>query len=269
MPLLSRIGSAAALGLHLSGGGRKAVAIAISGSTNNYVLNTAKVTGYEAGNTDVTLTINGGVTVGSASTGSYAFDVDTSWNVGDTLKIITAGAAIKGLGGSSGGAGGPALRAQRAVSIDNTSGAISGGGGSGGTGGSATVHGAGLGGYPVQCNAASASGTGGSGGAGAGSQGAAAGGSAGSTGNVPSDCTSGGSATGGTGGTGGAFGATGATGGSGTTYGGAHWDGYGWVGGDTAPITNAGSAGAAGGAAVNGNSNITWIATGTRNGGIS
>ena len=61
------------------GGGRKTVVVTISASTQNYLANTAKVSGYVSGNTDVTFVINSGVVVGSASTGSYAFTVDTSW----------------------------------------------------------------------------------------------------------------------------------------------------------------------------------------------
>ena len=59
--------------------GRTAKAVTISASTQNYTANTAKVTGYVSGTTDVTFTINSGVVVGSASTGSYAFIVNTSW----------------------------------------------------------------------------------------------------------------------------------------------------------------------------------------------
>lgn len=130
-----------------SGGGRLQAAITISSNTQNYVLNTAKVAGYVAGQTDVTLTINSSIIVGSASAGSYALDVDTSWAAGDTVNIVNGG-FIVGKGGNggdggtyncgqinatAGGAGGPALRAQRAISITNNN--IVGGGGGGGGGG--------------------------------------------------------------------------------------------------------------------------------------
>lgn len=80
----------------LAGGGASRVSsnITISANTANYVLNTAKVTGYVAGSTDVTLTINSGVVVYSGSTGSYALQVDTSWAAGDTVTIINNGTIL-------------------------------------------------------------------------------------------------------------------------------------------------------------------------------
>ena len=87
----------------LAGGGSSRVSsnITISANTANYVLNTAKVTGYVAGSTDVTLTINSGVVVYSGSTGSYAFQVDSSWAAGDTVTIVNNG-TILGRGGNGG-----------------------------------------------------------------------------------------------------------------------------------------------------------------------
>jgi hypothetical protein len=130
--------------LMLAGSGRLKIALALSGNQANYVLNTAKVTGYIAGQTDVVLTVNAGAVIGSTSTSTYALNVDTSWSVGDTVKIVNAG-TIEGKGGAggagnggAGGAGGPALRCQRAVSIDNGSGVIA-SGGNGGTGGANTA----------------------------------------------------------------------------------------------------------------------------------
>jgi len=126
---------------------RVAIAITISSNTQNYVLNTAKAAGYSAGKSDVTLTINGGVYVGSTSTGGIGLDVDTSWNPADTVTIINNG-FIVGCGGGGGRGGGPnpgsnnlpgggggaALRAQRATLITNN-GTVGGGGGGGGGGG--------------------------------------------------------------------------------------------------------------------------------------
>lgn len=123
-------------------------ALTISANTQNYVLNTAKVTGYVAGKTDVTLTINAGVVVGSASTGSYAFTVNTSWAAGDTVTVINNGTVIGAggnggagdnlntyAGGFPGSAGGPAVSVLRTTSWTNTSGVCGGGGGGGGGGG--------------------------------------------------------------------------------------------------------------------------------------
>jgi predicted ATP-grasp superfamily ATP-dependent carboligase len=76
----------------------------ISSDTANYTVNTAKATGYVAGGTDFTLTINSGVFVSSGSTGSYAMTVDTSWAAGDTVTIVNNG-TIVGRGGDGGNGG--------------------------------------------------------------------------------------------------------------------------------------------------------------------
>lgn len=155
--------------ISMSGGygksSRKAIAITIGANTQNYVLNTAKASGYSTGKSDVTLTINAGVYVGATSTGVYALDVDTSWAAGDTVKIVNNGYII-GCGGSAnggGGTGGPALRAQRATTVTN-SGTIGGGGGGGGYG--QYVYGLTTTGTVGQRTAYGAGGGGGGGGAG-------------------------------------------------------------------------------------------------------
>ena len=51
--------------------------VTLATNQSNYVLNTAKVPGYIAGITDVTLVINSGVYVSASTTGQYALDVDT------------------------------------------------------------------------------------------------------------------------------------------------------------------------------------------------
>lgn len=227
--------------------------LTISSDTANYTLNTAKVTGYSAGKTDVTLTINSGIFVYSASTGSYAFTVDNSWTTGDTITIVNNG-VIQGRGGNGGNAssgagnsGGPALNVQRATSINNGN-RIAGGGGGGGAGAAyyqtykfgtveERVGGGGGGGLGISTGGSRAfdvqgqpSGVGGNGTlTSAGSGGAA----------------SQGSTIAGAGGSGGSYGSSGSNG------------------------LASGGSGGAGGAAVVGNSNITWIATGTRNGSIS
>jgi len=133
--------------------------LTIAATTQNYVLNTAKVTGYVAGGTDVTLTINAGVVVGSASTGSYAFTVNTSWAAGDTVTVVNNGYVVGAGGdggagsngdssgndttGGSGTSGGPAVLVQRTTSWTNTSGVCGGGGGGGGgSGATSTFNGA-------------------------------------------------------------------------------------------------------------------------------
>lgn len=239
--------------LAMMGAGRLVVNINV-GAQNNYVANTAKVTGYVAGNTDVTFTLTG--LVGSASTGSYAFDVDTSWAAGDTVKVVNPGSYIQGCGGAAEAGGGPALRAQRVCSVDNTGGTISGGGGGGGTGQGGSCY-ENLDSYNNCGQPPINPFSGGAGGTGAGSNGSATGGAGGTT----ATCAIGGAGpgytqTGGTGGSGGALGSSGSGGGA--------------YSGGTCVVSSTGpGSGGAAGAAVNGNSNITWINTGTRNGGIS
>ena len=125
---------------------RVAVTVTISASTQNYLANTAKATGYSAGITDVTFVINSSVIVSSASTGSYAFTVNTSWAAGDTVTVINNGTVVAaggaggaggdaGNNGNAGGGGGPAGLVQRATTWENTTGPFVGGGVGGGGGG--------------------------------------------------------------------------------------------------------------------------------------
>jgi hypothetical protein len=120
------------------------ITVNISGSAINYVASTAKASGYIAGISDVTFVIASGVAVGSPSTGSYAFNVDTSWSSGDTVTVVNYG-YIYGRGGTggagkavaesanSGASGGPAMLVQFPTTVTN-SGIIGGGGGGGGAG---------------------------------------------------------------------------------------------------------------------------------------
>lgn len=234
--------------------------ITISANTSNYTLNTAKVTGYSAGKTDVTLTINSGVFVSSSSTGSYAFIVDNSWTTGDTITIVNNGTIVGrgGDGGSGANCGssspganaGPALYVQRATTINNTSGRIAGGGGGGGSGSTYYLCYECPGKSPPPCSCGGIAYPGGGGGGGIGV-------SSGGAGGLCAQITSGGGA--------GTLTSAGGGGSQGSSYGGpgAAGGGYGSAGG------SAGAAGGAAGAAVVGNSNITWTATGTRNGSIS
>lgn len=255
---------------------RVAVNITISSNTSNYVLNTAKASGYVAGSTDVTLTINSGVTVSSSSTGSYAFTVDTSWATGDTVTIINNG-TILGRGGNGGNGGvvvvstglptngdngangGNALLVQRATSINNAN-RIAGGGGGGG-GGAATVFapgGGGGGGIGVSTGGTAQTDRGDyyAQPGGSGTLTSAGGGGDGANRTYSNECGSGWYSQGGFGGAGGTFGSSGSNGGNSSS---SEWSAWNRTGGS----------GGAAGAAVVGNSNITWIATGTRNGSIS
>lgn len=120
---------------------RATVNLTITSTTTNYDIFSNRGGSYVPGKTDVILTINSGVVVGSASTGAYALDTGTGWTSGDTIKIVNngyivgrggAGGTNAHSGGGTGGAGGPALRAQFAVSVQNNN--IIGGGGGGGAG---------------------------------------------------------------------------------------------------------------------------------------
>lgn len=256
----------------------------ISANTSNYTLNTAKAPGYSSGKTDMTLTINSGIFVSSGSTGTAAFIVDTSWAAGDTVTVVNNGTIIgrggnggngvNGGNGGSGGGGGLGLLVQRALTLNNLN-RISGGGGGGGAGKGSVA------------SPASASGSGGGGGIG-GSSGGTSGGftgaqqiapspgsggtltSAGSGGGgggglnyIVSTCTQGENNTSaiayyGAGGNGGTYGSSGSSGGSSPT--------------SVSPcgfFNGVAGGGGGGGGAISGNSNITYINTGTRNGGIS
>ena len=130
------------------------IALTISSSTLNYNIFNNKGGTYAAGKSNITLTINGGVVVGSSSPASYALDTGSGWTSGDTITIINNGYIAGcggtganyayGTGGAYGGrgvqtypspvAGGPSLALHYPVSITNGSGYIYSGGGGGATG---------------------------------------------------------------------------------------------------------------------------------------
>ena len=179
--------------------------VTIAANTNNYVFNTSQISGYVAGATQARLIINAGVVVGSASVGSYALNIDTSWNTYDIVEVfIGSGAYVVGAGGAgagstgyaagaTGGSGGPALIVQRSTSITN-GGVVGGGGGGGGSGGGGsftfkgtTYYGGGAGGQGSGPGAAAGGAAGGGGNAGAGGAGGGFGaaGGAGAAGDYP------------------------------------------------------------------------------------
>lgn len=216
-----------------------------------------------------TVTINSGVYVGSTSTGSHAFDTGSNFTADSSLVLINNG-FIVGRGGNGGqggyqgkgtsrdwgypgGAGGPALIANASITIVNN-GTIGGGGGGGG-GGPATVY-------------AAISGPGGGGGRG----------SYGGSGGPHGAHTYGGAIAGNDGGAGTklAAGAGGARACSGSNCNGAAGNGgdLGKPGASGQSIGSGsywagGGAGGAAGAAVNGNSKITWTVQGTILGSIT
>ena len=238
----------------------------------------ADANGYSAGITDVYVTVNSGVYVGSPSDGtSYAISAD-GFASGDIIHIVNNG-YILGRGGTGGGgsvgvvskapsgnAGGRGIYTTANTNITNN-GTIAGGGGGGGGAGGLRSH-------SGNVWAVGASG----GGGGAGYQGGTGGAKSvsfcsvsplaqnGNTGTQTTGGTGGGGTTttcdqsgpsytysGGTGGNLGQAGTAGAT--SNAVY-------YDWV-----AITG-GDGGAAGYYLV-GNSNVTWVATGTRLGQVA
>ena len=237
----------------------------ISGNTNNYNLYSAA--GSPGGPVIINLTVNGGVTVGSTSTGSPA--LETSGFSSGTLLNLTNNGRIQGKGGNGGNggnafapnitgrpgfAGGKAINLTMELNLTNASGQIWGGGGGGGGGGAGGVCGVGAGG-------------GGGGGGGAGSTGGSGGGSgitvcSGTNGGAG---TSGSATLGGNGGNGGfdtAGGGSGMGGGGGAGSGGGNGGtgipgvapGSGATGAGGGPGLNGGNGGGGAGGAIGGGS---------------
>lgn len=111
--------------------------LVISSDTRNYDIYNEAINASWTPGTSVVLTVNPGIYVGSSSTGQPAL-VTGSFPIGTSVTIINNG-YIVGAGGNGGYAlgngmsGGPAFVAQSAVSITNN-GMIGGGGGGGGGG---------------------------------------------------------------------------------------------------------------------------------------
>jgi hypothetical protein len=139
-----------------SGGGRTEVNLVISADTDNYDIYANRGGSYVAGESDVTLTINSGVVVGSTSIATNALQTGSSWTAGDTITIVNNG-TVTGKGGNGGVGGdadnnsgvktttsgtdgedgGDAFLAQFATSFTNNGAVYGGGGGGGGAGGDA------------------------------------------------------------------------------------------------------------------------------------
>lgn len=223
----------------------------IASTQTNLSINVSTLSGYVAGKSDITITINSGAIISSTTTGSPALTISGAV-AGDTVTLINNG-TIVGRGGNGGnggggthdpfptvgGAGGTAISLGCALSITNN-GTIGGGGGGGG-GGSM---------YSGARNVST--GGGGGGGAGYGTGGTTGGGTGGAT------TGGGGGSNGSVGGTGGGLGASGSTGGSATFR------------SLFSVITATGREGGAGGKAIalNGNT-LTWLTQGTVYGSVS
>ena len=241
-------------------------AFTISSNQTNANLRTLAVNAGWNQTSKVVATINSGIYISSNSTATPGLTINGSFPNG--VELVNNGFII-GMGGNgangvaaqtanSGAAGGLALSVASAISVRNN-GTIGGGGGGGGGGGAAQYQ---IGNDPKSTITIYVAGGGGGGGRSSAAANSAGGstpgvGSTGATNGSPGTVSapgSGGIGTadnnerGGTGGTGGQWGAAGATG---------------------SAAANPGGAGGGGGAAVSGNGNITWLATGTRLGAIA
>ena len=266
---------------------RVGLPLTISGNTQNYDLwsNVSGNPGYSAGSTDITLTINPGVFVGSTSTGSYALSIPGSFTSGDTVTVVNNGTVIGmagngGIGGgnppwpenaSGGSNGGNAVYVNFATTITNN-GTLAGGGGGGGGGGrgagtkprppkqggpTVVIYGGGGGGGGAGYNAGSGA---------TGGQNTTANGAPGSSGS-PTGGGGGGAGTtdnpsyGGPGGPGGSGGGQGANGNSGSPGNGGP--------GFAPDFIRGGAGGGTRGYYLVGNPYVTYPATGTRLGQVS
>jgi len=239
---------------------RVQINLTISANTQNYDVYANRGPTYAAGTTDVTVTVNPGVVVGSSAVPTYAMLVPSAFNPADTVKIVNNGIVIgaggnggaggtarSGTGGFGGSAGGNSIYVNRPTTITNNGTVASGGGGGGGGGNNTFISGAGGGGG----GGGGAGYNGGSGGSGGGGPGGSGG-----TGN-PGTAPAGGSggAGGGSVNLGGAGGAGGGQGAVGTS-------------GSPSPGTPGGAGGGTGNY-ITGNPFVTWPATGTRLGGVA
>lgn len=257
---------------------RVAINLTIAANTYNYDVFTNRGPTYSPGSSDITVTVNPGVTVGSTSVPAYAMLVPSAFSPGDTVRIVNNG-VIQGMGGAGGqggavlntptanqpgnpgGGGGNAIFVNRPTVITNN-GVVAGGGGGGGGGGAASF-------MPTPKITQYSGGAGGGGGAGfnggtAGSGGPAFPSPAGNRSGTPGSAgtsTAGGAGgprffyptnSAGEGGTGGGRGAAGASGGADSPFNG----------------RSGGSGGGAGNYIV-GNPFVTWPVTGTRQGGVA
>lgn len=247
-------------------------ALTISSNQTNANLATLATNAGWNGTSKLVATINSGIYVSSNSTGTPALTVNGSFAGG--VELINNGYIVgdggnggnggygnpKSASGSSyptsGAAGGLALSVSSAITITNNGTIGGGGGGGGGAQGGFSYYGytylrakggGGGGGRSGTTNS--------SGGSRLGGAGTSSGGGSGGAGNRPTTAYD--WAQGGTGGSGATWGATGGTGTKGS---GSRGGNYNWT---------TGRYGGGGGAAVNGNSNITWVTTGTRLGAIS
>jgi hypothetical protein len=263
---------------------RPALSYVFSSNTVNASLNVTTISGYIAGSSDITITVNSSVYLYSTSTGTPGLTL-TGGTTGDTITLVNngfimgnggkggAGGTSSGAGGG-GGVGGIALSLGFNTTVNNTNSAayIGGGGGGGGgggySGGKIPLNGGGGGGGAGGGLNASSTGAGGPGASGTGTNGGGAGGSgvdfysnnSGGGGRIFPG--TGGASVGGSGAGGGANNAGNSASSVGCGGGGGGWGASG--GNGSAGSTTGRGSGAAGGKAVALNSNtITWVSGNT------
>ena len=143
-------GSAISIGDFFGSRQRVTINLTISSNTQNYQISQQRGGSYEAGFTDITVTNNSGIVVGSTAVGtaSLATGAAPNYASGDTIKIVNngsivgkggnggAGMANDGTGVAAGQAAGDAIDIAFPTTVQNASGAkIEGAGGGGGGGG--------------------------------------------------------------------------------------------------------------------------------------
>lgn len=224
----------------------------IASNTTNANLRSLAVSAGWNESTSLVATLDSGIYISSNATGTPALTIDGSFPSG--VKFVNNGTVVGDGGnggaggyaqnsppGAVGGGGGTAISISVAVSIENN-GVIAGGGGGGGGGGGSI--------YSVGKAYGYASGGGGGGGQSGLTN--SSGGSGTNTGVAGTISAAGG------GGYGGGYGGSGGAGGG--------WGANGANGANGAEIGGSGGGGGSGGAATSGQSNVTWLATGTRYG---
>ena len=107
---------------------RATISYTFSSSTSNASLNVTSISGYVAGKSDITVTVNSGVYLWASTTSNYGLTL-TGGASGDTLSLVNNGYII-GCGGNGGSSAGPALSLGFSTSVTNNS-YIAGGGGGG------------------------------------------------------------------------------------------------------------------------------------------
>ena len=143
-------GSAISIGDFFGSRQRVTINLTISSNVNNYQISQQRGGSYEAGFTDITVTNNSGIVVGSTAVGtaSLATGAAPNYASGDTIKIVNngsivgkggnggAGMANNGTGVAAGQAAGDSIDIAFPTTVQNASGAkIEGAGGGGGGGG--------------------------------------------------------------------------------------------------------------------------------------